>query len=148
MDGKIPLPTDNIYKFYALFGLALFIFGLASTIYTTKATNQEMVAWLVELETLNGVASPSPVENLKKDVLRRHLEVAKFNRQVFRWGNALLVNAGLFTMLFGFWRWHRRIQPIQDEIADLHLRKLRKEVELLEAPPKARRLDGGRRSSR
>ena len=36
MESKIPLPTDNIYKFYALFGLLLFIFAFGGCYIKTK----------------------------------------------------------------------------------------------------------------
>jgi hypothetical protein len=34
-------------------------------------------------------------------------------------------------MIIGFWQWHKKIQPIQDEIARLQRDKLRHEVEQL-----------------
>lgn len=32
MENKIPLPTDNIYKFYALFGLLLLVFTIGAAL--------------------------------------------------------------------------------------------------------------------
>ena len=43
MEDKIPIPTDNIYKFYALFGLVLFIFCAGSFIFVQEKTNDLLV---------------------------------------------------------------------------------------------------------
>jgi len=40
MESKIPLPTDNIYKFYALFGLLLFITSGLTVVWNSNTTNE------------------------------------------------------------------------------------------------------------
>ena len=52
MLNRVPLPTDNIFKFYALFGLLLVMFGIGSTLYVSKSTNDLVFGIAVEYETL------------------------------------------------------------------------------------------------
>ncbi len=52
MDSRIPLPTDNIFKLYALFGLLLLIFSIASALYVNKSTNDLIFETAVNYETL------------------------------------------------------------------------------------------------
>jgi hypothetical protein len=133
MESRIPLPTDNIYKFYALFGLLLFIFGIGATIAQTKLTNDFMVKSYIELELLKAIEKPNPVEALRRTVTERMIEVEKSDKEFFKWGLAFISAVGFFLMIYGFGKWHSRIQPTQDEMLQLQLEKLRREVAAL--PP-------------
>ena len=139
MESRIPLPTDNIYKFYALFGLLLFIFGLSATIYTTKSTNEFMATAIVDLEELKSMAAPTAREEARRQILQRRMEVAKSDKEFFKWGCGVVGGVGLVLMIFGFGKWHKEIQPTLDEIAQLQLIKLRREVEC-QKPNPVRRL--------
>jgi hypothetical protein len=129
MESRIPLPTDNIYKFYALFGLLLLIFGLSATIYTTKSTNEFMVTAVVDLEELKSIVLPSIRETARRQILQRQIEVAKSDKEFFRWASSGVGGIGLALMIFGFKKWHVEVQPTLDEIAQLQLLKLRYEVD-------------------
>ena len=106
MESRIPLPTDNIYKFYALFGLLLFVFALGAGIYNVKSKNTFMVAALVDLGELKATAAPSPRGILKRQILERQIEVAKSDAEFFKWALAILAGFGASLMGFGFLRWH------------------------------------------
>jgi len=64
------------------------------------------------------------------------MEVAKSDRVTFKWGTAAIIGLGFNMMIFGFVVWHRKIQPMQDEVTDLQIRKLRRELALLEQGPR------------
>lgn len=128
MHSKIPLPTDNVYKFYALFGLVLLIFGLASTLYVTKSTNEFMATAYVDLEDLKSQTTLKPRDEARKRILERQIEVAKKDKDFFLSGAAVVAAIGTVAMVVGFARWQLKIQPVQDEIADLQLAKLRHEA--------------------
>jgi len=83
MENNIPVPTDNIFKFYALFGLLLFIFSLGASLYTTSTTNELILGSIPELEGLKQIEKPSRVEEAKIAVIDKKLEVAKSNRKFF-----------------------------------------------------------------
>lgn len=145
MYNKIPLPTDNIYKFYALFGLLVFVFGLASILYTVRSTNEFVSSGLVQLEVLKTGIPSNLVDQKRREVLERRLEIAVKDRRFFEQAGAWLAAGGFWVMAFGFWMWHRKIQPLQDELLDLQLQKLRREAVDVGTTSRSRRLRSSRR---
>ncbi len=128
MDNRIPLPTDNIFKFYALFGLLLVIFGIGSTLYVSKTTNDLAFEVAVEYETLKANPVRSVSEETRFLVLQKKLEIAKTNKNVLLSGLGIVIGVGIFMVGYGFKKWHTEIQPLQDEMARLSLKKLKREV--------------------
>ncbi len=128
MDSRIPLPTDNIFKFYALFGLLLIIFGVGATLYSNKSTNDFIFQIAVEYETLDA----DPVRTLEQEarfqLLKQKLELNKKNKKFYLCGLGAIVGVGVLMLFYGFKKWHTEIQPIQDEISRLNLKKLQQEV--------------------
>ncbi len=128
MESRVPLPTDNIYKFYALFGLLLLIFGIASTLYVNKSSNDLVFEVGVEYELLNANPVREVSEEARFQLLKKKLEVSKSNKLFFLSSLGVLIGIGVSMMGYGFKKWHMEIQPIQDEMAKLNLKKLRREV--------------------
>ena len=135
MENRIPLPTDNIFKFYALFGLLLFIFSCSSTLYVTRSANDVVFSALPELESLKQIEKPTPAETVRIALLQRKLEITKSDKNFFV--NSLGVFAGVafLLMVVGFRKWHTGLQPVLDrtakvqlEIAELQLGKLQREL--------------------
>ena len=137
MESKIPLPTDNIFKFYALFGLLLFVFSIGSLIYVERTTNALIFQTLIEVELIKQIAKPSDVDLAKKIVLDKRLQIAMADRSFLYHALGALGGVAMFLMTYGFWKWHRDVQPLQDEITQLQLKKLRHEVRQLSHPPLA-----------
>ena len=134
MESRIPVPTDNIFKFYALFGLLLFVFACGSMVYVTQSTNELVFTSYVELETLKEQKVPSGPVKAKIEMLERLLEIGLQNKNLYRYFVAVFSGIGFWLSLYGFWRWHHRIQPVIDEmqqvqldIAKLQLAKLQAE---------------------
>jgi hypothetical protein len=121
MDNKIPLPTDNIFKFYALFGLLLFVFSLASTIYINRSTNEQIIGLLLEIETLKDTSNLTNAQTLRQVLLERQLEIATSDKQFFRRALALLGALSTVGMAYGFRKWHQEVQPLADEAARIQL---------------------------
>jgi hypothetical protein len=128
MENKIPLPTDSIYKFYALFGLLLFIFSVGATVYVARSTNDLVFTSAIEYETLRAIEKPTAVEIAKREGIEKRVEIALADKKFFLYALGTLVGLGMLAMIYGFTKWHRDIQPIQDETAKLQLEKLRLEV--------------------
>lgn len=131
MESRIPLPTDSIYKFYALLGLLLFIFSAGSLLYVNKSTNALLFESIPRLTGLQEIAEPSAVEKATRDALARQVELAIQDKETLTLASQILMLIGTGMMLFGFGKWHYEIQPRQDEAAKLELEKLRIEVERL-----------------
>ena len=129
MESPIPLPTDNIYKFYALFGLSLFIFFAGASIYNEHATNDTILQTIIENAAITDTNSPEAAG--RKEVLEKRYELAVGGRKEID----KLLTAGVFLgtalVILGFASWQFITQPVQDEIAKLQRDKLRIEVEQL-----------------
>ncbi len=135
MLNRVPLPTDNIFKFYALFGLLLVLFGVGATLYVSKSTNNFIFEVAVEYETLKANPVRSISEEARFQILQKKFEVSRKDKNFFNTSLAIIICIGICMMLYGFKKWHTEIQPIQDEIARLNLKKLKKEAgEEEEAP--------------
>lgn len=59
MESKIPLPTDNIYTFVALFSLVLLISSFGAIIFASNSSNAVVFEHWVELETLQAQEKPT-----------------------------------------------------------------------------------------
>lgn len=135
MESRVPLPTDNIYKFYALFGLLLFIFGIGAIIALQRSTNDFLYRSALDLESVKAIAQPTPPDIAKRELLSKLITVAKSDKDFL--GNCLaaITAAGFWLAFYGFYKWHKNIQPIQDEMLELQLEKLRREVAAMAHEP-------------
>ena len=128
MENRIPLPTDNIYKFYALFGLLLAIFCIGASIYLNKSTNDALFQIAVEYDTLEANPVRSRSQEARYQIIRKQIEIAKNNKQFYLIGLSILLASGIWMIWHGFRKWHTEIQPNQDEITRLSIKKLKQEV--------------------
>jgi hypothetical protein len=135
MESRIPVPTDNIYKFYALFGLLLFIFAVGAVFYNVRATNELIYSYVIQSTELRSIQNPTPLQSAKLVVLDKQREIALSDKQFFQWACAAMIVVAFWAMGHGFRKWQLEIQPVLDEtaktqleIAKLQLEKLRGEV--------------------
>lgn len=135
MDSKIAIPTDNIFKFYALFSLLVFVFSLGAVLYTNKAANELAFSSLVEIETLKQDPLPSPSQKMRLSALNRQLEISQSDRKFYLVFLSILAAVAAYGIYYGFKKWHKEIQPVIDEnarvqleIAKLQLERLRSEA--------------------
>lgn len=131
MENRVPLPTDNIYKFYALFGLLLFIFAAGSSMYINSSTNDLLFESIPKLKALEEIEKPTAAQQSTRESLERKIEIAIEDKDGLSTASTWLACFGALMMVLGFWKWHTEIQPRQDEFAELELEKLRHEVEQL-----------------
>jgi len=131
MENKIPLPTDNIFKFYALFGLLLFVFSASAMIYVERSNNELGFQAMVEIETIKQIPNPSPVDKAKMQALEKRLEIAVADKKFYFNAIGVIFAGSIFLMGYGFRKWHKDVQPVQDEIVKLQLEKLRHEIKQL-----------------
>ena len=134
MESNIPLPTDNIYKFYALFGLLLFVFCASAIIYTEHSTNDFLFQTDVELESVKQITNPSPLDVTRKAFLEKRIEVAISDRRTNVGAIGVFLAISIGSMVFGFWKWQMKVQPDQDKMMRLQLEKLQYEVDHLAKP--------------
>jgi len=128
MESRIPLPTDNIYKFYAFFGLLLVIFSIGAVLYVNKITNDIAYKNAVEYEVLKADPLRSLPQEARFKILTKQFEIAVQNKDMFNSFLGVFIGIGLLMIFYGFRKWHLEIQPIQDEILRLNIKKLKQEV--------------------
>lgn len=128
MDSRIPLPTDNIYKFYALFGLLLIVFSMGAVIYSVNSVNGLVYETGVEYAVLESTPSRSVAQEARFKMLDKRLEVAQKDKEFYASSLSIVMGLGVVMLIYGFWKWHAEVQPIQDEMARLTLKKLKQDV--------------------
>ena len=128
MESRIPLPTDNVYKFYSLFGILLIIFSLGSTVYVSSSTNELILDTAIEYHSLENDPARTSLEEAQYLVLKKKIDIAKSNKFFYMYFLGGVLGMGIILAWYGFKKWHREIQPVQDEIAKLTLLKLKKEL--------------------
>ncbi|WP_318487228.1 hypothetical protein [Photobacterium leiognathi] len=118
MQSKIPLPTDNIYKFYALFGLLLLFASTFAFLSIHHSYNEQGYKNYVELKVLEELPDLTKEQEARKFILEKQNEISISDKK-------------FFLDIIGFFQWHAKIQPIQDEIVSKQLEKLDVEIKLL-----------------
>ncbi|TWC30198.1 hypothetical protein FBY03_12521 [Pseudomonas sp. SJZ079] len=133
MESKLPVPTDNIFKFYALFSLLLFIFSVGSLLYVQQSINDLVFENLEEVEALRQQEGLTPPQELRKALLERKLEVATSNRGFFNKALGVLIGLAICGMFYGFRKWHTDVQPVVDETSRIQLQIAKLQLEKLQA---------------
>ncbi|MFT5781180.1 MAG: hypothetical protein ACI9EB_000541 [Pseudomonas sp.] len=138
MESKIPLPTDNIYKFVALFSLILLISSFGAIIVATNSANAVVFEHWVELETLQAQEKLSVEQTSRLKALERKIEVTISDKKTFIQLSGAGAAFGLFGIIFGFGYWHKKIQPLADQMAVTQLELARLQLLSLRADLKAK----------
>ena len=131
MQSKIPLPTDNIYKFYALFGLLIFLSSAYAFTNLYQNYNERSFKRYIDLEVLKSIEVLSPDQVATKKVLEEQRKIDASDKRIFINALSFIFSISLFLMGFGFYRWHSKIQPQQDKTIEKQLEKMELEIRLL-----------------
>ncbi len=133
MIPSLPAPTDNIYKFACLFGLALIVSSIFAFVSSYESALDRKIKYAESVISLEAKDQRTKSENDLLALNRKLLEITGENEKVARTAIAAMLAAGIFLSAFGAARWHRDIQIRDDRMAVLQLRKLEAEVAKLEA---------------
>jgi hypothetical protein len=131
MEPSIPIPTDNIYKFYALCGLAIFVSSILASAYVFTSYLERIASTSIELEMLKTKNDLSSEEAVKKSALEGRLVLDQTLGESFFKLLSVACAVGLLGMIVGFSMWQIRIQPKQDQLLDLQAKKIEHEVRIL-----------------
>lgn len=128
MTPSLAVPTDNIYKFACLFGLALIVVSIISfvSIYTSSLDRKIRYAEIVirvEAEPQRSKADDDLL-TLNKTLL----SVTKENERLASSVIAVVLSIGVLLSAFGAHRWHNKVQQRDDKLAQLQLEKLEAEI--------------------
>ena len=138
MLDKVPVPTDNIYKFIALFSLVALIFSVWASFTLHNSTNEVVYTNLPEIEALKKLEVRAPEQELILSLKERRIEIARADKKTLTTVLSWIIGFSFFGMGYGFWKWHKEIQPLADaqnqaqlEILQLQIEKLRLENQKL-----------------
>lgn len=131
MQSKVPLPTDNIYKFYALFGLLLLIasFYLFMSNYNDHRTRQHNR--LIEISKLEAIGSLSKEQASLKELLNVQEKIDQENRKYYSKWISFFIALSIILIGYGFLMWQFIVQPKQDKLLELNTEKLEIELKIL-----------------
>ncbi|MFC5050543.1 hypothetical protein ACFPK9_07955 [Rubritalea spongiae] len=133
MAFSIPSVTDNVYKFYAIFGLTLIVSSVIGSIQLNRMNNARIHQFAKDVEAVhqrdpefaNAKDSPVVASALKQ------IEVIGEDRKGFKRLLLGLVAVGAGISFYGFRQWQNGVQKMDDAIKELELKKLKLEVEKL-----------------
>lgn len=83
MESRIPIPTDNIYKFYAFFGLLVVISSMLAVVYVSSSTNKNVYELVKEYEKLNKSGGNEKSQLVK--ILEKRIEIAGKNKKFYEY---------------------------------------------------------------
>lgn len=129
MDPRIPVPTDNIYKFLATFGLVVMVVSLTLLFINGRTANQVIFNSAKAYYDLK--SSEDPLLEEREKLLDRQVQIAVNNREHGKWLLAVVFAIGFYSSCFGFYRWFRKVQPVHDQISELQRQKLELEIRAL-----------------
>jgi hypothetical protein len=132
MTPSMPIATDNIYKFAALFGVAILISVILAVSYLQEKNGELAFNNLLELEVLKSKDTLSKEETVKRNLLEekdkaltRHMKLIVRIFSISLW-------IGIFFLLWGGINWWRKVQPKQDELLNLQIEKTKREIQVLD----------------
>jgi hypothetical protein len=132
MTPSMPVATDNIYKFAALFGLALLISVILVGTYVPDKYGEPAFNDALELKILQSKDNLSKEETIKKTLLEEKVRLFDgFARQII-YGAAVFMLIGAFLLVWGGIAWWWKVQPKQDELLNLQIEKMKREIQVLE----------------
>src|SRR6266566_2278755 len=114
MESRIPIATDNIYKFYALFGLFVFISSFVTFTYVYTYYYELSYKNAMELEVLNAKTDLSQEENIRKKILEARMKIDVSNKYAYTAILCAVGALGVLGIIYGFTQWHSKVQPKQD----------------------------------
>lgn len=141
MTPSLPVPTDNIYKFACLFGLALIISSVFAFVSTYTSSLDRKIKYSEVIILLEARAQLSKFEDDTLAMNRKLIEVTKSNEDFAGTVVAALLVVGIFLSSYGANKWYRDIQQRDDRLAALQIEKLEVEVAKLRSefqPPVSR----------
>lgn len=131
MNSKIPIPTDNIFKFTATFGLVLMISSLTLMILLFQNTNDVIFKNAKAIYDLDVSNRSDNDKKRRAELLKKEVDIAVSNRNIGKWFLAFLTVGGGFLSFVGFRQWYKKLQPMHDSLLELQLEKEKYEVKSL-----------------
>lgn len=129
MNQNVPIPTDNVYKFYAMFGLVVMLTTAIMFFIRHEEYNRRAFERHIPMKLLK---SKEDLDDQQTHELYLYEQKAgidesnkKFELSLYMF---LFFLPGTLLTTYGFFMWHTKIQPAQDKLIELQLKRLEGEV--------------------
>ncbi|WP_415886016.1 hypothetical protein ACMXYO_15430 [Neptuniibacter sp. QD37_6] len=129
MTPGFSIPTDNIYKFYALLGLALVLSSMLSFVYVYDTSRAKALERAEEMMILEQKEELSVRDAKRKELLEALVKVEEENKKFYMSVLNYSLAAGIAIGLFGLMVWQFSVQPRSDRLIELQIKSLEEEVE-------------------
>ena len=137
MTPNIAPPTDNIYKFACLFGLALVISSIFGFVSIYSSSLDRKIEYSKTVIPLEAKEKRTKAEDSMLAMSKKLIEVTKSNESFANGLIAVVLVAGLSLSWYGASNWHTKIQARDDMQSLLLLEKMRAEINKLKLEAKA-----------
>lgn len=131
MNTSLSIPTDNIYKFICIFGLALVIAGILSFATTYSTSLDKKIKYSEEKIILESKENRSKADSDLLSLNTKLLNLTIENERFVEKAISAFFGVGFMTSIAGAIFWYYRIQKRDDRISSLQEKKLMLEIEAL-----------------
>ncbi len=129
MNPNIPIPTDNVYKFYAMFGLVIMLTTAIMFFIRHEEYNRRAFDRHVPMKLLEAKKDLSDQQKHELYLYEQKAGIDKSNKKLeLSLYMFLFVLPGALLTIYGFFMWHNKIQPLQDRLIELQLERLSIEI--------------------
>ena len=128
MSPGLSVPTDNIYKFYALFGLALMISSILAFVYVYDSNRAQVIQWAEEVQVIDKKENTTPSDADRRELLKVLIEVENSNMKFYNHVINIGFGVSIFLSVMGLFIWHLVVQPRSDRMLELQIKALELEI--------------------
>lgn len=128
MQPSLPIPTDNIYKFYCLFGLVLIVSAVIAFASVYSSSLERKIVYVQAVIALESKAERTKQEEENLKLNRLLIDVTKQNEDLANTFLGVIIAVGLCLSGSGAMQWHRTTQRRDDQLAELQIQKLQAEI--------------------
>ena len=126
MISKIPLPTDNLYKFIALFGLMIFITTLVMFFTRHQYYNESAFNRYSKIVALEMIENRTEQEENELFILTEQQRIEESDEDLEIGTYVALAIFSFFVIIpFGFTLWYVKVQKDEDRLLVLRVEKAR-----------------------
>ncbi|MAY42604.1 MULTISPECIES: hypothetical protein [unclassified Neptuniibacter] len=141
MTPRLSVPTDNIFKFFALFGTVMLISSFLAMVFINDNTNMRLMEWADELASFEADQVVTSYETKRAEMLERLIEIEAENKQTFIIVLNVLMILGASLAAVGFLKWFKDIQPMEDEYKELLIAQMKKDLNKPSVVKRSKRLE-------
>jgi hypothetical protein len=128
MAPSIPIPTDNIYKFICLFGLALIVSSLFSFVSLYSSSLESKINYDKLIIPLEAKEHRSAEENKLLTLYKNVIQLTKKNEETADSAIGGAIAVGMLVSALGAVLWYNTIQKRDDKLGAAQLEKLEIEI--------------------